>query len=70
MRHVVMPLDMIEVDRLGDARLLVQIHEVALQVWIIEDAPQVAFEMAVINGVKTHKRAKQSPVRLDNTVRE
>ncbi len=53
-----MPLDVIEVHRLSDARLLVQIDQVALQIWIIDDAPQVAFEMAVINRVETHQRAK------------
>ena len=53
-----MPLDVIQVDRLGDAGLLVQVQQIALQIWIIDDAPQVAFEMAVINRVKTHERAK------------
>ncbi len=53
-----MPLDVIQVDGLRDARLLIQVHQVTLQVWVIDNAPQVAFEMAVINGVKAHKRAK------------
>ena len=58
MRHVVVPLDVIQVDRLGDAGLLIQVHQVALQVWIIDDAPQVAFEMAVVKRVKTYERSK------------
>ena len=58
MRHVVMPFDVIQIDRLGDAGLLVQVHQIVLQVWIINDAPEVAFEVAVIHRVKTHERAK------------
>ena len=58
MRHVVVPFDVIQVDRLGDTGLLIQIHEVALQIWIIDDPPQVAFEMAVINWIKTYERAE------------
>ena len=57
-RHVVMAFDVIEVDRLGDAGLLIQVHQISLQVWIIDNAPQVALEVAVINRIKTHQRAE------------
>ena len=66
-RHVVMTLDVIEINSVGDAWLLIQIHQKALQIWIVDDTAQVAFEMAVVDGVETNKRAKKSPVRLDNS---
>ncbi len=67
-RHVVMTLDVIEIDGVGNARLLIQIHQISLQIWIVDDTAQVAFEMAVIDDVETHKRAEKSPVRLDNAI--
>src|SRR5438094_4735258 len=69
-RHVVMALDVIKVHGISDARLLIQIQQVTLQIPIVDDATQVAFEMAVINRVETNKRAEKPPVRLDNTVPE
>ena len=69
-RHVVMTLDVIEIDRVGYARLLIQIHQIALQNWIVDDAAKIALKMAVINRVEPNKGAKKSPVRLDNTVPE
>ena len=67
-RDVVVTFDVIKVDSIGDAWLLIQVHQVSLQVGIIENASQVAFEVAVINRVETHERAEQSPVCFDNTV--
>ena len=69
-RHVVMTLDVIEIDGLGDPRLLVQIHQITLQIWVIDDTAQITLEMAVIDRVEPNKRAKKPPVRLDNTVPE
>ena len=56
--NVVMAFNVVEIDRVGDARLLIKIHQVSLQVWIINDAPQVTLEVAMINRIKTHQRAK------------
>ena len=58
MRHIIMALDVIDVDGLGDSRLLIKIEQIALQIRIIDDPPQVAFEMAVINDVESNQRAK------------
>src|SRR4029077_5925890 len=69
MRHVIMALDVIEINGVGDARLLIQIHQVALQIWIVDDTPQIALEMAVIDDVEANKGAKKSPVRLDDSIR-
>src|SRR4029077_107425 len=52
----------------GDARLLIQIHQIALQIWVVDDTPQIAFEMAVIDDVESNECAKKSPVRLDNAI--
>jgi hypothetical protein len=65
-----MTLDVIEIDGISDARLLVQIHQIALQIWVIDDSAQVALEMAVIDRVEPNKRAKKPPVRLDNMIPE
>src|SRR2546430_11051700 len=56
MRDVVMTFDVIKVDGIGDAWLLIQVHQVSLQVGIIDNAPQVAFEMAVINRRSEERR--------------
>src|ERR1051326_6790364 len=66
-RDVVVTLDVIEVHSLRDAGLLIQIHQIALQIPIVDDAAQVTFEMAVINDVEANKRAKKSPVRFNNS---
>ncbi len=67
-RHVVMALDVIEIDRLGDAGLLIQIHQITLQIWVIDDAPQIALEMPVINDVEPDERAEKSPIGFDDAV--
>ena len=69
-RHVVMPLDVIEVHGVRDSGLLVQVHQIPLQVRVIDNAAQIAFEMAVINGVEPHERAEKSPVRFDDAIIE
>ncbi len=65
-RHVVVTLDMIEVDSLGDTGLLIQVHQVTLEVWVIDDAADVAFEVTVIDDVKPDERAEKAPVRFDD----
>ncbi len=70
MRHVVVTLDVVEVDGTRDAGLLIQVHQVALQVWIIDDAADIAFEMAVINDVEPNERAEKSPIGFDDTIVE
>ncbi len=57
-RHIIVTLDMIEVDGLGDTGLLIQVHQVTLEVRVVDDAADVAFEMTVINRVEPHERAE------------
>ncbi len=57
-RHVVMALDVIDADGLGDSRLLIEIEQITLQIRVVDDAPKIAFEMPVINGIEANERAK------------
>ena len=52
MSNVVMTFDVIEVHRLGDARLLVEIAQIAIEVRVIDDASDVTFEVSVIDRIK------------------
>src|SRR5260221_1138626 len=66
MSHVVMPLDVVKIDGGGDTGLLVEVAEVTVQVWIIDDAAQVTLEVPKIHGIEANQGAKQAPIRLDD----
>src|SRR5829696_9226198 len=55
-RRVVVLLDLGEVDRLGDPRLLVEVAGVGPQVRVVDDPPAVAAEVRVVHGVEAHQR--------------
>ena len=59
---VVVPLDVIDADGLGDARHLIEIAEIIRQVRVVGDAAQVALEVAVIDRVEADQRGEQPPV--------
>src|SRR5579884_4145798 len=61
---VVVAFDVREADRLSNTGDLVKVARIAPQVWIIDDAPEVALEVAVVNRVEAHQRGEQSPVGL------
>ena len=63
---VVVALDVIEVHGVGDARLLIEVAEVAGEVRVVDDAAEVALEVAVIDGVEAHERAEEPPVGFDD----
>jgi len=65
-----MIFDVLEIDGLVDAGLLIEVHQVALEVWVIQDAPQAALEVDVINKIKAHQGAKEAPVGFDDSVAE
>ena len=69
-RHVIVPLDMIQVHRRGNARLLVKIAQITIQRGIIHNAPKIAFEVPVIHRVESNQRAEQLPIRIHNPVPE
>ena len=58
MGHVVMTLDVIDAYSFGDSRLLIEIEHITVQVRVIDDATQIAFEMAVINHVEPDQGAE------------
>ena len=62
---VVMPLDMVEVHGVGDAVGLIEVFEVAKEVRVIDDSPEVALEMAVVDGVEAHEGDEQAPIGFD-----
>src|SRR5690348_2701741 len=56
--RVIVPLDVREAYRARDSRCLIKITGVSPQVWIIDDAPQVALEVAVVNRVEPDQRCE------------
>src|SRR5690606_5065135 len=54
----------------GDAGPLVQLAQVAGQVRVVGDAPQVALEVAVVDRVEAHQGGEQPPVRLGEAFAE
>jgi hypothetical protein len=51
---VIVPLDVVHVHGRGDAGLLVEIAQIVPEVRVVDDAPQIAFEVAVIDGVEAY----------------
>ena len=68
MAIVVVADDMIHIHRLGDALILVELAGIGPKIRIIYDALAVAFEMQVINAVKTQEGWKQAPIDLGEPV--
>ena len=62
---VVMPLDVVEVDGVGDAVGLIEVFEIAEEVGVVDDPPEVALEMAVVDGVEAHEGDEQAPIGFD-----
>ena len=65
MREVVMPLDVIEIHRVRNAGHLIEVFEVTGQIRVVDDAPDVAFEMSMIDGIKPDEGDKESPIGFD-----
>ena len=59
---VVMPLDVVEVDGVGDAVGLIEVFEVAEEVRVVDDPSEVALEMAVVDSVEAYEGDEQAPV--------
>src|SRR5215218_664501 len=59
---VVVALDVVEVDGLRDPGHLVEVAQVRVQAGVVRDPPQVALEVAVVDGVEAHQRREQPPV--------
>ena len=62
---VVVPLDVVEVDGIGDAVGLIEILEVTEEVGVVDDPSKVAFEMAMVDGVEADEGDEQAPIGFD-----
>ena len=62
---VIVPLDVVEIYGIGDAVGLIEVFEVTEEVWVVDDPPKVAFEMAVVDGVETYEGHEQAPIGFD-----
>ena len=66
--RVVVALDLVERERLGDAGLLVEVLRVAEQVGVVDQPRAVAAEVRVVDGVEAQQRRQQAPVGLGDRV--
>ena len=62
---VVMPLDVVEVHSVGDAVGLIEVFEIAEEVGVVDDPPDVAFEMTVVDSVEAYEGDEQAPIGFD-----
>ena len=62
--RVIVMLDVEEVDRLGDARQVVELAQIAAQRRIVPDLAQIALEVPEIDRVEADQRGEQAPVRF------
>ena len=67
-RHVIVTLDVIDVNRLGDSRVLIQVQQVPLQIGIIDNPSNVAFEVSVINDVEPDQGTEKPPIGFDDAI--
>ena len=65
---VVMPNDVIEINRLGDTGPLVQFARKRPKVAEIDKSRPIAFEMKMIDRVKPEKRRYQPPIGFSDAV--
>ena len=70
MSHVIVTLDVIDIDRLQNPGPLIKIEHVAMKIRVITDPAKVALEMPIINDVEPDQRAKEPPVGFDDAVTE
>jgi len=54
--------DMVEVDRFGDTRHLVDIAQETIQVQIIADAVFITLKVGDVHRIKTHQRRPQADI--------
>ena len=61
---IVVPLGMIGIDGLADARPLVQVTGIGPEVGVVGEAADIALEVAVIDHVEAIERRPEAPVGL------
>jgi hypothetical protein len=65
---VVVLLDVEEVDRLGDAGVLIELARVGPQVRVVDQAPEVALEVADVDRIEPDQRGEQTPIGFGDPV--
>jgi len=65
---VIVVFDMLEVGRFLHARPLVKLACKAPQVRVVGDAPDIALEMPVIDGIEANECGEQPPVRFGDAL--
>ena len=68
MTAVIMAFDVIEVNGRRNARRLIKLPHVIKQTWIIDEPPDAALEMNVVDRVKSNERGKETPIRFGNAL--
>ena len=57
---VIVPLDVVEVHRVGDPVVLIEVLEVPEEIRVVHDTPDVALEVAVVDGVESNHGHEQA----------
>ena len=65
---VIVRLDVVQIDRPGNARHLIEVAQIVGQVRIVGDPPEIAFEVSDIDRVEADERREQPPVGLGDAV--
>ena len=68
MRHVIVPLDVVEVHRRGYPVVLIQIAQVRPEVRVVDNAAKVAFEVAMLDRIESDQRREKAPVGFSHTL--
>ena len=68
MREIVVTFDVVEVHRIGNAVDLIKIAQIPVQVRVIDDPSDVAFEMAVVDRIEPDERHEEPPVRFERQI--
>ena len=64
MAGIIMLFNMLHIHRFSNARLLVKITQIVREVGVINNAAQIAFKMAHIDGIKPDQCGEQPPIRF------
>jgi len=68
---VIVGLDVVHVHGRGDTGHLMELAQIVREIWVVDDAAQVAFEMDVVDRIEADQCREQPPVRLgDDRARE
>ena len=62
MRHVVVALDVVKIHSLGYSVVLIQVAQIRPEVSVIDDAAEIALEVAMIDRVEPDERREKAPV--------